>query len=189
MEFFRQEYGSGLPLPTLRDLPDPGMKPMPVASPALAGRFFTTSAIWETRFWNKVVFLASTPQFIGLSCREQSELGVDSIFFARNSCLLPSPLPLSIQKMPTHLSRFKFKYCLLYQPSPAFPQPCAGADTLQVELVACISSQIFAQWLHFGILKSIKLDIINQGNHQMLQIRTVSPTPKSSFLSIPAPTG
>ena len=45
MEFFRQEYWGGLPLPTLRDLPDPGIKPMPLASPALADRFFTTSVI------------------------------------------------------------------------------------------------------------------------------------------------
>ena len=39
MEFFRQEYWSGLPFPPLRNLPDPGIEP---TSPALAGRFFTT---------------------------------------------------------------------------------------------------------------------------------------------------
>ena len=33
------EYWSGLPCPPPGDLPDPGIKP---ASPALAGRFFTT---------------------------------------------------------------------------------------------------------------------------------------------------
>ena len=36
-----------LPFPTPRDLPDPGMEPSSLASPALAGRFFTTSANWE----------------------------------------------------------------------------------------------------------------------------------------------
>ena len=36
MGFPRQEYLSGLPLPSLRDLLDPGIKPR---SPALAGRF------------------------------------------------------------------------------------------------------------------------------------------------------
>ena len=35
----RQEYWSGLPFPSPGDLPRPGIKP---ASPALAGRFFTT---------------------------------------------------------------------------------------------------------------------------------------------------
>ena len=37
--FPRQEYWSGLPFPFLGDLPDSGIEP---ASPALAGRFFTT---------------------------------------------------------------------------------------------------------------------------------------------------
>ena len=42
MEFPRQEYWSGLPLPTSGDLPHPGTElPFPV-SPALVGRFFTT---------------------------------------------------------------------------------------------------------------------------------------------------
>ena len=47
MEFSRQEYWSGLPFPSLGDLPDPGIKPTCLTSPALAGRFFTTSATWE----------------------------------------------------------------------------------------------------------------------------------------------
>ena len=39
MEFSRQEYSSGLSFPSPGDLPDPGIE---LASPALAGRFFTT---------------------------------------------------------------------------------------------------------------------------------------------------
>ena len=39
MEFSRQEYWSGLSLPSPGDLPDPGIEPM---SQALAGGFFTT---------------------------------------------------------------------------------------------------------------------------------------------------
>ena len=42
MEFSRQEYWSGLPFPTPGDLPHPGIEPTPLASSALAGRFFTT---------------------------------------------------------------------------------------------------------------------------------------------------
>ena len=42
MEFSKQEYWSGLPFPSPRDLPDPGIKPMSLASPALAGRFFAS---------------------------------------------------------------------------------------------------------------------------------------------------
>ena len=43
MGFSRQEYWSGLPFPTPRDLPNPGIQPMSLAPPALAGRFFTTA--------------------------------------------------------------------------------------------------------------------------------------------------
>ena len=42
MEFPRQEYWSGLPFPSPGDLPGPGIEPTSLASPALAGRFFTT---------------------------------------------------------------------------------------------------------------------------------------------------
>ena len=47
LEFSRQEYWSGLPFPPAGDLPDQGTEPKSLASPALAGRFFTTSAIGE----------------------------------------------------------------------------------------------------------------------------------------------
>jgi len=42
MEFFRQEYWSRWAFPALGDLPDPGIEPTSLASPALAGEFFTT---------------------------------------------------------------------------------------------------------------------------------------------------
>ena len=47
MGFSRQEYWSGLPRPPTGDLPDPGIKPASLTSPALAGGFFTTNATWE----------------------------------------------------------------------------------------------------------------------------------------------
>ena len=47
MEFFRQEYGSGLPFHPPGDLPHPGIESMSLSSPALAGGFFTSSATWE----------------------------------------------------------------------------------------------------------------------------------------------
>ena len=42
MEFLKQEYWSGLPLPSPGELHNPGMEPM---SPVLAGRFFTTEPL------------------------------------------------------------------------------------------------------------------------------------------------
>ena len=41
MGFSRHEYWSGLPFPPPGDLPDPGIKPVSPASPALAGGFYT----------------------------------------------------------------------------------------------------------------------------------------------------
>ena len=43
----RQEYWSGLPFPSPQDHPNPGIKPSSLASPTLAGGFFTTSITWE----------------------------------------------------------------------------------------------------------------------------------------------
>ena len=47
MGFSRQEYWSGLQCPPPGDLPDTGIKPESLMSPALAGGFFTTSTTWE----------------------------------------------------------------------------------------------------------------------------------------------
>ena len=47
MGFSREEYWSGLPFPSLGNLPDPGIQPASLKSPALAGGFFTTRATWE----------------------------------------------------------------------------------------------------------------------------------------------
>ena len=43
MGFSRQEHWSRLPDPLPGKLPDPGIEPKSLVSPALAGRFFTTS--------------------------------------------------------------------------------------------------------------------------------------------------
>ena len=45
--FFHQEYWRGLPCPPPGDLPNPGIKPVFLVSPTLAGKFFTTSNTWE----------------------------------------------------------------------------------------------------------------------------------------------
>jgi len=50
MGFSRQEYWSGFPFPPPGDLPGPGIKPMSLMFPALAGGFFTTSTTWEARY-------------------------------------------------------------------------------------------------------------------------------------------
>ena len=49
MGFLGQEYWSGLPCLPLGDLPNPNIETMSHMSPTLAGRFFTTSTIWEAQ--------------------------------------------------------------------------------------------------------------------------------------------
>ena len=45
--FCRQDFWSELPCPPPGDLSNPEIEPTSLASPALAGWFFTTSSIWE----------------------------------------------------------------------------------------------------------------------------------------------
>ena len=59
MGFPRQEYWSGLPFPPPGDLPNPGIKLL-FMSPALAGGFFTTSAIWEVQSWYIILILLNS---------------------------------------------------------------------------------------------------------------------------------
>ena len=47
MGFSRQEYWRRLPFPSSGDLPNPGIKPESLTSPALAGLFFATNTTWE----------------------------------------------------------------------------------------------------------------------------------------------
>ena len=58
VEFSRQEYWSGLPLPPPGDLPDPGIEPI---SPALSGEFFTIESPGKP---NLVKCLAQIPRFL-----------------------------------------------------------------------------------------------------------------------------
>ena len=49
MQFSRQEHWSESLCPPPGDLPDPGIEPVSLMSPALAAGFFTTSATWEAQ--------------------------------------------------------------------------------------------------------------------------------------------
>ena len=49
MRFSKQEYCSGLGCPSPGDSPNPGIEPVSLMSPALAGGFFTTSTTREAQ--------------------------------------------------------------------------------------------------------------------------------------------
>ena len=70
MGFHRQEYQSGLPLPTLGDLPDPGIELVSLTFPVLAGRFLPaappgkqrrdkqcSNGRWKILMWDYVRFI------------------------------------------------------------------------------------------------------------------------------------
>ena len=56
MGFSKQEYWSGLKCPHPGDLPNPGIKPTSLMSPALVGGFFITRVTWEAQ--SVVYFIA-----------------------------------------------------------------------------------------------------------------------------------
>ena len=68
MEFPRQEFWSWFPFPPPGDLPDPGVEPESLTSPALAGRFITTSTTWEA-----LMKTSGNPKRRGLGCLQDFE--------------------------------------------------------------------------------------------------------------------
>ena len=67
MGFSRQEYWSGLPCSSPGDLPDPGIEPASLTSPALAGGFFTSNT--TNAFYSKSsnLFQPVSAVLLGLS--------------------------------------------------------------------------------------------------------------------------
>ena len=61
MGFSRQEYWSGLPFPSPRNLPDPGIEHVSLKSLVLAGRFFATNTIWEARWYVEYLLIHFLP--------------------------------------------------------------------------------------------------------------------------------
>ena len=68
MGFSRQEYWSGLPCPPPGDLPDPGIEPVSITSPALAGRLFTTSTNREALGYSRTSFFL----WVKIPCKMRS---------------------------------------------------------------------------------------------------------------------
>ena len=54
-------------MPTPGDLPDSGIEPTPLTSPALASRFFTTSTTWEAQMKGTFDLVASKSVLRGSS--------------------------------------------------------------------------------------------------------------------------
>ena len=112
MGFSRQVYWSGLPFRPLGDLPDPGIKPASLVSPALPGRFFTAEPQGKPRkFWYSPIILNSFLQFSSFQLLSHVRLFATPWITARQASLsitnfLSSLKAMSIQSvMPSnHLS-------------------------------------------------------------------------------------
>ena len=85
VEFSRQEFWSGLPCPPPGDLPDPGIKPESLTSPALAAGFFTNSASWEAPKNGPSSQITGKKQAYSISRRDSAEKptnqGTSALFF------------------------------------------------------------------------------------------------------------
>ena len=73
MVFSRHEYLSGLPCPPPGDLPDPRIEPWSLMSPALPGRFITTSATWEASTYINIHLLQFSTYLFAE--RERNKIG------------------------------------------------------------------------------------------------------------------
>ena len=91
MGFSRQEYWSEVPCYSPGDLPDPGIKLTSLVSPALAGRFLTTSATWEALYLSSVQSLSRVRLFVtAWTVASQAPL---SMAFSRQEYWRGLPLP------------------------------------------------------------------------------------------------
>ena len=113
MGFSRQEYWqSGLPFPSPGDLPDPGIKPTSLMSPALSGRFFTPGTSWEAHhFMGRPLPNQSLPQ----RCLSNLQLRCSQLpkpfFFTTKSNQCPNSIVLSTG----FPSSIDFCNCLTYR--------------------------------------------------------------------------
>ena len=85
MGFSRQEYWSVLPFPSSGDLPDPGIKPVSLMSPALASGFFITSAPWEACDDPWQLFTREAHLSLGIQGSLLVASGVGTLCLARTS--------------------------------------------------------------------------------------------------------
>ena len=133
MGFFRQEYWSGLPCPPPGALPNPGIKPTSLTSPASAGRFFTTSATWEapritstlskSRIWGLIneILCHQSMVYLHLICDRESLEDLGAI------------LILALEKLP-NLEMFIFFQSMLRKENQLFFPLCASAANISLKL-------------------------------------------------------
>ena len=99
MGFSRQEYWSGLPFPPPGDLPDPGIKPRSLMTPAVAGGFFSTSGTWgaprKTARWvQKLSTYSCPPKFPWSVAGREKKENPKTYLISRSRKWQPTPVSL-----------------------------------------------------------------------------------------------
>ena len=107
MGFSRQEYWSGLPFPPLGKLPNPGIKPMSLTSPALTDGFFITGARWEARLVHDLLLSKTNFHNPSRTCSHWFFL-----IEVQSFCFCSLTLSLTSSQLITSLIIF----CVLYTP-------------------------------------------------------------------------
>ena len=155
MGFPRQECWSWLPFPTPRDFCNQVTEPSSLASPALVGRFFTTSITWEVQKW----FQFNSVQF---SCSAVSNsLWPHGLQHTRPPCPSPTPrvypnsCPLSQWCHPTISSSvIPFSSCLQsLQVSGSFQMSeffASGGQSIGVSASASVLPMKVQDWFPLG---------------------------------------
>ena len=103
--FSRQEYWSGLPCPPPEDLPNSGIEPVSLTSPALADEFFTTSATREAPLlmYGKNQTNIVEQLFFNLKKRQAEDMGWGGW---RQRQATQGPAPFQKEGMENHTASF-----------------------------------------------------------------------------------
>ena len=147
MGFSRQEYWTGLPFPSLGDLPDPRIKPV---FSALAGGFFT---VWATRYAH-TVHRRSQPMLVSWQ-RFKSEVKPIEYLWFLNLCVCvcvcvwvaqscptlcnPMDYSLSVSSVPGILKAGILEWVVI-----SFSR--GSSRTRDRTLVSCIAGRLFTVW-------------------------------------------
>ena len=102
MGFPRQEHWSGKPFPPPGDLPNPGIKPEPLASFALAGGFFTTGPPGKP--WRRIIPLVTKGDNIKI-CQRIIFSSVNFCRISQCSCMF---FCLPVQTLDHPAQRWRF---------------------------------------------------------------------------------
>ena len=153
MGFPRQEYWSGLLFPLPGYLPDPGIEPVSLMTPALAGGFFITSAPWESPPSISKALPSPAVRLLQLMVM------MDLVAHAVGSAGLPMPMPPHCVPTAASVHGFGCGRQLTVTQSPhrggkAIRLGCLHLRTPVLYVKGC-SSQTRAPWVGGGVQASV----------------------------------